>query len=78
MLDVDDEELRERLTQQTDMAPIAPQHFHGFRDPATNVRRQMKRVTSHPWVPKDVIVRGFVYDVDTGRLAEVPMERSRE
>jgi carbonic anhydrase len=28
-------------------------------------------VTSHPWIPKQIPVRGFVYDVKTGRLQEV-------
>ncbi len=26
---------------------------------------------SHPWISPDVPVRGFVYDVSTGRLSEV-------
>jgi len=28
-------------------------------------------VKSHPWIPKHIPVRGFVYDVKTGRLKEV-------
>jgi carbonic anhydrase len=76
MLEVNDAELRERLTEQTDMAPIAPQHFHGFTDLVKNVQHQMKRVTSHPWIPREMGVRGFVYDVSTGRLMEVlPLEK---
>jgi carbonic anhydrase len=31
----------------------------------------MLRVKSHPWIPKHIPVRGFVYDVKTGRLKEV-------
>jgi carbonic anhydrase len=26
---------------------------------------------SHPWISQDVPIRGFVYDVKTGRLGEV-------
>lgn len=40
-----------------------------------DVRRGISRITNHPWVPMSgadaVTVRGFIYDVDTGRLEEV-------
>jgi len=40
-----------------------------------DVRRGMAAIKSHPWLPKEgpdaVTVRGFVYDVDTGKLEEV-------
>jgi hypothetical protein len=29
-------------------------------------------VKAHPWIPETVTVRGFIYDVKTGRLEEVP------
>jgi carbonic anhydrase len=35
------------------------------------VRLQIQRVRSHPWIPKHIPVRGFVYDVKTGKLKEV-------
>jgi carbonic anhydrase len=31
----------------------------------------MKKVKSHPWIPKHIPVRGFIYDVKTGALGEV-------
>jgi carbonic anhydrase len=36
-----------------------------------NVREQVRRVKTHPWIPKHIPVRGFVYDVGTGELREV-------
>jgi carbonic anhydrase len=48
-----------------------PAHFYGFDDLEENVRRQVQRVKSHPWIPKQIPVRGFVYDVKTGKLKEV-------
>jgi carbonic anhydrase len=36
-----------------------------------NVRQQIRKVKSHPWIPESILVRGFIYDVDTGRLSEV-------
>jgi carbonic anhydrase len=32
---------------------------------------KIKKVRLLPWIAKDVPVRGFVFDVDTGRLSEV-------
>ena len=45
-----------------------PAHFHAFDDLEENVRQQVGRVKSHPWIPKHIPVRGFVYDVKTGKL----------
>jgi carbonic anhydrase len=40
-----------------------------------DVRRGMSAILSHPWIPTQgadaIKVRGFVYDVDTGKLEEV-------
>lgn len=42
---------------------------------AWDVRRGISAILHHPWIPTSgpdaVTVRGFVYDVDTGRLEEV-------
>jgi len=39
------------------------------------VRRGISAILEHPWIPTTgpdaVTVRGFVYDVDNGRLSEV-------
>src|SRR5216684_8858599 len=70
MLTFKDEDLRVQLQEKTGTATVAPVHFHAFRDPEENVRLQVQRVKSHPWIPKHISVRGFVYDVKTGRLHE--------
>ena len=40
-----------------------------------NVRRGLSSILHHPWIPTNgsdtVTVRGFIYDVDTGKLEEV-------
>ena len=40
-----------------------------------DVRRGMSAILNHPWIPTSgpdaVTVRGFIYDVDTGKLEEV-------
>ena len=56
---------------------MVPAYFHSFRDVEENVHRQMQRLRSHPWIPSQVSVRGFVYEVESGRLREVAPERAR-
>jgi carbonic anhydrase len=31
----------------------------------------LQKLRSHPWIPKEVAVRGFVYDVSNGKLREI-------
>lgn len=71
MLTFKDKELTGRMQQETGKAPVAPARFYAFTDLEENVRQQMRKVRSHPWIPESILVRGFIYDVDTGRLAEV-------
>jgi carbonic anhydrase len=71
MLTFKDEELLSKLEKQAGTAVVSPAAFHAFTNLEENVRRQIQKVRSHPWIPKNVSVRGFVYDVKTGRLKEV-------
>ena len=71
MLTFKDEELRAKLQKQTGTRAVTPVHFHTFSDLEKNVRQQIQTVQLHPWIPKHIPVRGFVYDVKTGRLNEV-------
>jgi carbonic anhydrase len=71
MLTFKDEDVRAQLHQLTGTATVAPVHFHAFSNVEENIRQQIQKVTSHPWIPKQIPVRGFVYDVKTGRLKEV-------
>lgn len=45
--------------------------LEGFKDTPESVRRTMATVTSHPLVPADITVRGFIIDSVTGALEEV-------
>lgn len=45
--------------------------LEGFRDTEESVRRTVETIRTHPLVPKDVIVRGFIIDSETGALEEV-------
>jgi len=77
MLTFHDDELRDRLRTQTGVEAVAPAVFHAFPSVEENVRRQILKLRSHPWVPREIPVRGFVYDVRSGRLNEVTAERVR-
>ena len=65
-----DKELNEKLARETGDATPVPMRLFSFKDPEENTRAQIEKVRSHPWIAKDVPVRGFIFDVDTGRLRE--------
>ena len=66
-----DDELNAKLSASTGDASPAPMRFFSYKDPEENTREQIKKVRSHPWIAKDVPVRGFIFDVETGLLREV-------
>jgi carbonic anhydrase len=76
LLNIKEYELRQRLTEKTGAIASEPAHFYAFDNLEENVRQQVQRVKSHPWIPNDIPVRGFVYDVKTGRLKEVAEHNS--
>jgi len=66
-----EEDLRNRIQNRAGTAAIAPAFFYAFKDVEQNVRHQLEKLRTHPWIPKAVAIRGFVYDVTSGRLREV-------
>lgn len=66
-----DEELNAKLSASTGDASPAPMRLFSFKDPEQNTREQIQKVRSHPWIAKEVPVRGFVFDVETGLITEV-------
>src|SRR5215472_9772338 len=67
MLTFKDEELRAKLQRETGASPAAPAAFHAFSNVEENLRQQIQKVRSHPWISQQVSVRGFVYNVKTGK-----------
>jgi carbonic anhydrase len=51
----------------------APKHFsmESFSDLEEDVRQSIARIQASPFVPNKDSVRGFIYEVETGRLREV-------
>ncbi len=71
MLTFKDNELKQKLGTQTGTSAAIPEHFHDFSDIDANVKLQIQRIKSHPWIPESIPVRGFVFDVRSGALREV-------
>jgi carbonic anhydrase len=78
MLTFKDEDLHARLRRDTGSAAVTPARFYSFSDLEADVREQIAKLRSHPWIPKSIPVRGFVFDVKTGRLSEVSAARAGE
>ena len=66
-----DDELNAKLAAETGDSSPRPMRFFAYRDPEQNTREQIQRVRSHPWIGKQIPVRGFVFDMQTGLLHEV-------
>lgn len=47
------------------------QWLEGFKDTPTSVRKTVETIKTHPLVPKDIMVRGFIIDSETGALEEI-------
>jgi carbonic anhydrase len=68
MLSFTDDEFAARLEAETGVRP--DWRAHAFRDLEESVRAQIRRIEDSPFIPRKN-VRGFVYEVETGRLREV-------
>ena len=71
LMHTSEQDLRARIQNRTGTAAVAPAFFYAFQNIEENVRQQLQKLLTHPWIPKSVAVRGFVYDVASGRLREI-------
>jgi carbonic anhydrase len=69
MLTFSDDELKAQIHEEVGMKP----HFsmESFSDLEEDVRQSVARIQASPFVPHKESVRGFIYEVETGRLREV-------
>jgi carbonic anhydrase len=69
MLTFTDDEFKRQIQDEVGIKPEwAPE---SFPDVDEDVRQSLARVNASPFIPKKDSVRGFVYEVETGRLREV-------
>jgi len=71
LMHTNEQDLRTRIQNRAGTAAVAPAFFYTFQNIEENVRHQLQKLRSHPWIPKTVTIRGFVYDVSTGCLREI-------
>ncbi|WP_295702005.1 carbonic anhydrase [Lapillicoccus sp.] len=45
--------------------------FHVITDQLAALRRDARTLREHPLIPSDILIGGFLYDVDTGLLTQV-------
>jgi carbonic anhydrase len=69
MLTFTDDELKAQIQEEAGIKPHFP--MESFFDLEEDVRQSIKRIHASPFVPNKDSVRGFVYEVETGRLREV-------
>jgi carbonic anhydrase len=69
MLAITDDEFADGLESATGERP--DWSVHAFSDLERDVRDGIERIRSSPFIPHTDAVRGFVYEVETGRLREV-------
>jgi carbonic anhydrase len=69
MLTFTDDEFRNSIEQDTGIKPGWA--AESFGDLEADVRQSIARIKASPFLPRKDAVRGFVYEVETGRLREV-------
>jgi carbonic anhydrase len=69
MLTFRDDDFRRQVQHDTGIKPEWA--AEAFDDLEEDVRQSIARIKASPFIPNKDRVRGFVYDVETGRLSEV-------
>ena len=70
MLTFGDDQLRQQLRTETGQ-DAAHLHFHAFSDLRANLLAQLRGIRENAFLPRDIELHGFIYDVRSGRLQEV-------
>ena len=70
MQKVTEDEFKLELQRETGVKPDWA--LENFVDIEADVRQSIARVRANPFVPHTDVVRGFVFDVDSGELREIP------
>ncbi|CQD13046.1 carbonic anhydrase [Mycobacterium europaeum] len=71
MLTFTDDDFKRAIQEETGVKP--PWAAEAFPDVAEDVRQSLRRIEASPFVTKHVSLRGFVFDVATGKLEEIKL-----
>ncbi len=69
MLTFTDDDVKRKIQTETGIRPAFA--LEAFPDLEEDVHQSIGRIKASPFVPRKDSIRGFVYDVKTGRLREV-------
>jgi carbonic anhydrase len=69
MLTFTDDDFKRAIQEETGVKP--PWSAEAFPDLDEDVRQSLRRIENSPFVTKHVSLRGFIFDVATGKLNEV-------
>ena len=69
MLTFSDDEVKDQIHAETGIRPSFA--LESFADLDDDIRQSVARIQASPFVPRKDRVRGFVYEVETGKLREV-------
>jgi carbonic anhydrase len=69
MLTFDDDSVKDQIQADTGLRPNFA--LEAFPDVDADVQQSIARIQANPFIPKKDEVRGFVYEVETGKLREV-------
>lgn len=68
MLTFSDDEVKKKIEEEVGIRP--PFALEAFANLEDDVRQSIARIKASPFIPLKDSVRGFVYEVETGRLRE--------
>lgn len=71
MLTFTDDDFKRSIQDETGIKP--PWAAEAFPDIAEDVRQSLRRIENSPFVTKHVSLRGFIFDVASGKLEEVTL-----
>lgn len=69
MLTFKDDQVKDQIAKDAGIRP--PFALESFSDLSEDVRQSVRRIQASPFIPRKDQVRGFIYDVRTGKLNEV-------
>jgi len=69
MLTFHDDDIKRKIEEETGIRPAFA--FEAFSDLEQDVKQSIARIKASPFIPNKSSVRGFIYDVRSGRLNEV-------
>lgn len=70
MLTFEEDAVKAQLAKDTG-ADTSSLRLHPFKNLEENVKAQVRKIADNPWIPNEIPVYGFIYQVEDGRLRRV-------